>query len=96
MYRLDLWRQQKLHNIFHASLLTSYHETEQYDSNFLEPLPEIIDRHKEHKAEAILNYKISYSHIQYLIKWKKKLLQAKELMRIRVSFEAYTGNSEQI
>jgi hypothetical protein len=70
VYRLDLKGQRKIHDVFHASLLTLYHETEQHGRNYTEPVPEIIDGHEEHEVEAILNHKKSYGRIQYLVKWK--------------------------
>lgn len=69
-YRLDLRGQRKLHDVFHASLLTPFLETDQHGPNFLEPVPEIIDGQEEHEVEAILNHRTSYGHVQYLIKWQ--------------------------
>jgi hypothetical protein len=42
-YRLDLPPSWKIHNVFHASLLTPYHETPEHGPNFLEPPPDIIE-----------------------------------------------------
>ena len=42
-YRLSLPTHWKIHNVFHASLLTPYRETDQHGPNFLEPPPDIIE-----------------------------------------------------
>ena len=41
-------------NVFHASLLTPYRETDQHGPNFLEPLPDIIEGEPEWEVERIL------------------------------------------
>ena len=60
VYQLILLAQQKqkrIHNVFHASLLTPYHETEAHRANYLEPPPDIIDREEEYEVEKILDFK---------------------------------------
>jgi hypothetical protein len=42
-YRLNLSETWKIHNVFHASLLTPYKETPEHGKNFLEPPPDIIN-----------------------------------------------------
>jgi hypothetical protein len=42
-YQLELPPQWKIHNVFYASLLTPYKETEQHGKNFIEPPPDIIE-----------------------------------------------------
>jgi hypothetical protein len=42
-YQLELPLQWKIHDIFHASLLTPYKEMEQHGKNFIEPSPDIIE-----------------------------------------------------
>jgi len=42
-YCLELPSGWKIHNVFHASLLTPYNETTKHGLNFLEPLPDLID-----------------------------------------------------
>src|SRR5712672_2835550 len=71
-YQLALPHSWRIHDVFHASLLTPYHETEAYGPNFIKPPPELIDGEEEYEVEAILNHR---SHgrrkqLQYLIKWK--------------------------
>lgn len=70
VYRLDLRGQRKIHDVFHASLLTPYHETEQHGNNYLEPVPQLIDGQEEYEVEAILNHRTKYGHPQYLVRWK--------------------------
>ena len=64
-YRLNLPKTWKIHNVFHASLLTLYKETPEYSPNFLEPPPDIIDDTLEWEVETILK-----QHI--FGRWKKK------------------------
>jgi hypothetical protein len=55
-YCLTLPKTWKIHNIFHASLLTLYKETPKHGLNFLEPPPDIIDDTPEWEVETILKY----------------------------------------
>ena len=75
VYRLALpvqWKQQKLHDIFHTSLLTPYHETEAHGANYLEPPPDVIKGEEEYKVEQILDSKRTGRNkkLHYLIQWK--------------------------
>ena len=57
VYRLEIpkqWKQRRLHDMFHASLLTRYKETEEHGINFHEPPPEIIEGEPEYEVEKIL------------------------------------------
>jgi hypothetical protein len=53
-YKLHLPPTWTIHDVFHASLLTPYKETEQHGPNFLEPPPEIIEGEPEWEVERIL------------------------------------------
>jgi hypothetical protein len=53
-YKLSLPSYWKIHNIFHASLLMPYHETQQHGPNFLEPPPDIMEGEPEWEVERIL------------------------------------------
>ena len=46
-FHLKLPPQWKVHNIFHASLLTPYKETKEHGANFTEPAPDLIDGQPE-------------------------------------------------
>ena len=71
-YQLELPPQWKIHDVFHADLLTPYHETELHRPNFTKPPPDLIDGEEEYEIEEILQ---SRRHgrgrkVQYLVKWK--------------------------
>jgi hypothetical protein len=57
MYQLALLKHRKIHSVFCASLLLSYHETEQHGLNYFDAPLEIVDSHKEYKPKAIIAYK---------------------------------------
>ena len=71
-YRLCLPPSWKIHNVFHASLLTPYKEMEQHGPNFLEPPPEIIEGKPEWEVERILQERTfgRRRKKQYLVRWK--------------------------
>ena len=71
-YHLQLPMFWKIHDIFHASLLTPYKKTEQHGPNFLEPPPEILDREPEWEVEKVLKERSfgCWKKKQYLICWK--------------------------
>jgi len=62
----------KIHDVFHASLLTPYKETEQHGPNFLEPPPEILDGELEWEVEKVLKERSfgCWKKKQYLVRWK--------------------------
>ena len=71
-YQLELPPQWKIHDVFHADLLTPYCETELHGPNFTKPPPDLIDGEEEYEIEEILQ---SRRHgrgckVQYLVKWK--------------------------
>jgi hypothetical protein len=71
-YQLQLPDHWKIHNVFHTSLLTPYHETPAHGPNFTEPPPEIIDDTLEWEVERILKQRTfgRWKKKQYLIRWK--------------------------
>ncbi|THH18245.1 hypothetical protein EUX98_g8992 [Antrodiella citrinella] len=69
-YRLKLPPMWKIHDVFHASLLTPYRENDTHGPNFLMPPPDIVDGEEEWEVEAILNHRKFRGKQQYLIKWK--------------------------
>jgi hypothetical protein len=58
-FRLDLPLMWKLHNTFHASLLTPYRKTLEHGANYPTPAPELIDGEPKWEIEEIL---VSYHH----------------------------------
>ena len=58
--------------MFHADLLTPYHETELHGPNFTKPPPDLIDGEEEYEIEEVLqSRRQGRGHkIQYLVKWK--------------------------
>ena len=72
MYQLELPLQWKIHDVFHADLLTPYHETEFHGPNFTKPPPDLIDGEEEYEIEEVLQSR-KYGRgckVQYLVKWK--------------------------
>ena len=69
---MELPPQWKIHDVFHADLLTPYHETELHGPNFTRPPPDLIDGEEEYEIEEIVQSR-KYGRqrkVQYLIKWK--------------------------
>jgi hypothetical protein len=71
-YKLLLPSHWKIHNVFHASLLTPYRETDQHSPNFLEPPPDIIEGEPEWEVEKIIKERTfgCWKKKQYLVCWK--------------------------
>ena len=71
-YQLELPAQWKIHDVFHANLLTPYHETQLHGANFVRPPPDLIDGEEEYEIEEILqSRKFGRGRkVQYLVKWK--------------------------
>ena len=71
-YKLELPPTWTIHDVFHASLLTPYHETSQHGTNFTRPPPDLVDNLEEFKVEEIIDHRHfgKGRRLQYLIKWK--------------------------
>jgi hypothetical protein len=66
-YQLELPPTWKIHNSFHASLLTPYKEMEKHGLDFLDPPPDIIKGKPEWEVEQILDHQHIQNKTQYLI-----------------------------
>ena len=71
-FQLELPLSWKIHDVFHASLLSPYSETTTHGPNFSWPPPDLISDEAEYKVEQIQNHCYSRQNrvLQYLIKWK--------------------------
>src|SRR5712672_746794 len=71
-YRISLPETWGIHDVFHASLLTPYKETDEHGTNFLEPPLELIEGEEEWEIEQILGKRHfgRGKKLQYLIRWK--------------------------
>src|SRR6266478_5523037 len=71
-YQLELPPNWRIHNVFHASLLTPYHEMTAHGPNFTRPPPDLIDGEEEYEVERIVAHRQfgRSKRLQYLIKWK--------------------------
>lgn len=72
-YRLKLPPTMKIHDVFHASLLTPYKETKEHGPNFTHPPPDLVDDEEEYEVESIRNSRWTGGtrpRLEYLVKWK--------------------------
>ena len=69
-YRLRLPPTWKIHDVFHASLLSSYHQTETYGPSFSRPPPDLIDNEEEYEVDHVVSHKRSPGLWLYLTTWK--------------------------
>ena len=71
-YQLQLPIAWTVHDVFHTSLLTPYHENEAHGPNYTRPLPDLIAGEAEYKVEGIVNHHFQgrARALQYLVHWK--------------------------
>ena len=69
-YRLALPTQWRIHNVFHASLLSPFKETDEHGTAFSEPPPDIINDEEEWEVEAIIAHRRRGRGYQYLTHFK--------------------------
>ena len=69
-YRLKLPPTWKIHDVFHASLLSSYKETSTHGPNFPSPPPDLINSEEEYEVEKILAHQGTSGRRRYLTAWK--------------------------
>src|SRR5579863_3815817 len=71
-YQVDLPPSWKIHNAFHASLLSPYREMPEHGQNFTEPPPDLINGEQEWEVEHIVATRLygCNKKRQYHIRWK--------------------------
>ncbi|KAJ2925505.1 hypothetical protein H1R20_g11592, partial [Candolleomyces eurysporus] len=69
-YRLKLPEHWRIHDVFHATLLSPFFETEEHGPAHPPPVPEIIDGQEEFEVDAILKHKNVKGKTFYLLRWK--------------------------
>ena len=72
VYQLDLPQSWKIHDVFHASLLSAYLITDAHGPSYTEPPPEKVDGEDEYEIEAIVNHRKGRNGkvIWYEVAWK--------------------------
>ena len=72
VYKLKLPETWRIHNVFHASLLTPQVVTPEYGIPADPPLPELVDGESEFEVEAILQHKFMgrKKEVRYLVQWR--------------------------
>ena len=68
-YWINLPESWKILNVFHASLLRQYKETEVYGANYPRPPPEIEEGEEIYEVESILKHRRRGRGYQYFVKW---------------------------
>lgn len=71
-FRLELPPTMKIHNVFHAALLSSHIDNTFEGRIEPEPDPVVIDDHVEYEVEQVLDSRLHYGKLQYFIHWKGK------------------------
>jgi hypothetical protein len=72
VFRLKIPDHWKFFNMFHALLLTPYHETTEHGANYKEPAPDLINGQPEYEVEQVLGARCygRWQKLQYLMQWK--------------------------
>ncbi len=71
VYQLRIPQQWKIHDVFHATLLTPYKETEEHGPNYHDPPPDIIKGEPEWEVEQIVGARRfgRSRRLQYRVRW---------------------------
>ena len=72
VYRVEIPKHWKIHNVFHANLITPYKETELHGLNYTRLPPDLVDGEEEFEVEKIIDMKQMGRgrKTYYLVKWK--------------------------
>ena len=70
MYHLSIPSKWKIHNTFHASLLSPYCKNDVHGLNYMRPPPDLIRTEEEYEVEAIITHQGSARNRLYLMHWK--------------------------
>ena len=70
VYRLRLPPTWKIHDVFHACLLSPFKQTDTHGPSFSTPLPTLIGSEEEYEVETIISHKGSPGRRKYLTAWK--------------------------
>ena len=72
VYEIKIPHHWKVHNVFHANLITPYKEMAIHGPNYSRPPPDLVDREEEFEVEQILDIKQMGRgrKTHYLVKWK--------------------------
>ena len=70
-YRLTLPPSWKIHNVFHAILLTPYKQTDVYGPTHPKPPPDLVEGQEEYEVDHIKQHRrIQGGKVCYLVHWK--------------------------
>src|SRR5229473_5796158 len=58
-YQLRLPAAWNIHDVFHASLLSSYREMDAHGPNYSRPSPDLIKGEEEYEVKRVINYQCS-------------------------------------
>ena len=72
VYQVEILKHWKIHNVFHAHLITPYKEMELHGPNFTQPPPDLVGGEEEYEVEKIIDMKQMgrWHKTYYLVKWK--------------------------
>ena len=70
VYRLKLPSTWKIHDVFHAGLLSPFKQTDAHGPSFSAPPPTLIGSEEEYEVDAIMSHKGSPGRRKYLTAWK--------------------------